>query len=103
MAIQPLPIVPATIIILPPGNFIVAASITPVVLVPTNSMRRMVTIYNDSTAVLYVALNTIVSSTNYTVQLFPQDYFELPIPIYTGDIWGVWAAVNGRANSMEFY
>ena len=61
------------------------------------SMRM---IYNDSTAILYVALDGSTASTsNYSVQIAPQGYFEVPGPgdVPGGAVTGIWASANGNA------
>lgn len=68
----------------------------------SNSNRLGAAIYNDSTAVLYLLLASgTASTTNYTVQLAPQFYYEVPFS-YTGIIVGIWAAANGAARVTEF-
>ncbi len=64
--------------------------------------RLGVTIFNDSTAILYIKLGTTASTTSYTVQVASKGYYELPSPVYTGIISGIWAAVNGSALITEF-
>ncbi len=70
----------------------------------SNSSRLGASIYNDSTQILYLLVASAVSSTStYTVQVSPQQYFELPGPyIYTGVIKGIWAAANGAARITEW-
>ena len=56
------------------------------------------TIYNDSTQVLYVALDgSVASSSNYTVQLAAGAYYEFPQPVVSGKVTGIWASANGNA------
>jgi hypothetical protein len=60
----------------------------------------MRTIYNDSTQVLYVALDgSVASNSNYTVQIAAGGYYEVPGPGYVvgGKITGIWASANGNA------
>jgi hypothetical protein len=60
--------------------------------------RRAVTIYNESTAVLYVGYGTTaVSTTNYSVQVPPGGYLEVPSQFAQCAIRGYWAAANGAA------
>lgn len=61
------------------------------------------TIFNDSTAVLYVAFSsTAASTTNYTVQLAAGAYFEFPQPVYGGQVTGIWASANGAARTTSW-
>lgn len=78
----------------------VASSATSVTLLAA-SARRGATIYNDSTQVLYMKFGITASNTSYTVQLASGDYWEMPYPIYTGRIDGIWASANGNARITE--
>lgn len=55
------------------------------------------TIYNDSTAVLYLKFGATASTTSYTVQLAAGAYYEFPQPVYAGQVDGIWASANGAA------
>jgi hypothetical protein len=78
----------------------VAASISNVVLLPSNSVRLGATVYNDSSSFLYVKLGAVASVTDYTIKLFPLSYYEIPYG-YTGEIDGIWADVGGFARLDE--
>lgn len=72
-----------------------------------NAARKGAAFYNDSTVILYLALaNTTSSSTNYTVQLAPGEYYELPVcqgGVYTGVVKGIWASdASGAVRVTEF-
>lgn len=75
----------------------VAASVSSVVLRAANAARLGLTIFNDSTAILYLAFAATATTSAYTVKIGPGDYYELPRPVYTGDISGIWSAANGNA------
>jgi hypothetical protein len=60
------------------------------------------TIFNDSTAVLYVKFGVTASATSYTVQIAAGGYFEFPDPLYTGQVDGIWASANGNARITEW-
>lgn len=79
----------------------VASSATNVTLLSSNANRRMATIFNDSTQVLYVKFGATASTTSYTVQVSPSGFFEFPYPTYTGQIDGIWASANGNARITE--
>lgn len=71
-----------------------------------NTNRKGATIFNDSTALLYLALaNVTASSTVYTVQIPAGGYYELPMcdgGVYTGVIKGIWASdASGAARVTE--
>lgn len=78
----------------------VVGSASSVVLLPSNSSRLGATIYNDSSAVLFVKLGVTASNTDYTVKLFPMSYWEVPFG-YTGEIDGIWASAAGFARVDE--
>ena len=50
-----------------------------------------VIVYNDSTEILYLKYGATASTTSYTVQIPAGGYWEMPFPIYTGAIDGIWA------------
>lgn len=79
----------------------VASSATDVTILAANASRKGATIFNDSTAVLYI-LNAVGTSsvTNYTVQLQPLGYYEMPFG-YIGVVKGFWASANGFARVTE--
>jgi len=80
----------------------IAASASNVTLLSSNTNRLGATIWNDSTtATLYVSLGTGAASTsNYTAQLFPSGYYEVPYG-YIGQINGIWSAAVGNARITE--
>ena len=84
------------------GTRQVASATTVVQLGLRNLSRRSLTIYNDSTAVLYVRFGDTVSSTNYKFQVASNSFYEMPTDmLYTGVISGTWAAANGFAYVAE--
>jgi predicted NUDIX family NTP pyrophosphohydrolase len=80
----------------------VAGNASSVQLLASNSARRMVTIHNDSTAILYVKFGTTASATSYTVKIPPDGFYEFPTPMYTGRVDGIWSAANGAARITEY-
>jgi hypothetical protein len=78
----------------------VASSAANVTLLSLNTARVGATIYNDSTAILYVKFGTTASATSYTIQMAANSYFETPFK-YTGRIDGIWASANGNARITE--
>lgn len=55
------------------------------------------TVYNDSTAALYLKYGTGASNTSYTIQIAAGGYYEFPQPVYSGAVEGAWASANGNA------
>jgi hypothetical protein len=78
----------------------VPAAVTSTSLLASNTGRIAAMVWNDSTAMLYLALSATASTTAYTIKLYPGAYWELPIT-YTGAISGVWNAANGNARVTE--
>ena len=78
----------------------VAASVSSVTLLSSNTVRLGATIYNDSSALLYVKLAPTASTSDFTVKLFPLSYYEVPYG-YTGEIDGIWSSANGFARIGE--
>lgn len=80
----------------------VAASDSSVTLQAANPARKGLTIFNDSTAILYVkCAAAAASATSFTVKLVGGAYWELPFR-YTGEIRGIWASATGAARLTEF-
>lgn len=82
----------------------VASSASAVTLIAANSSRRSASIYNDSTAVLYVAefptSAATVTTSAYTVQVSPGGFYAVA-PEYNGLVQGIWASANGAAKITE--
>lgn len=78
----------------------VASNATNITLLAANVNRLGVTIFNDSTKILFVKFGSIASATSFTVRLVSLAYFEVPFN-YTGIIDGIWATANGFARITE--
>lgn len=72
-------------------------------LLAANSDRTGVLIHNNSTATLYLKYGATASiaSGGYSVPMEPGSYWEMPQPVYRGQIDGIWSAANGYANVTE--
>lgn len=80
---------------------VVAATGNTPLLAP-NAARRGAAIYNDSPdAFLFLKLNAAASTTSFTARLSPGGYYELPSPIWTGEIDAVWSSASGAALITE--
>lgn len=97
---------PATVTV----NFPVSSTVTPTPvnaaatntpLLAANSNRKGATIWNESTATLFIELGGTASLTAYTAQVLGGGYYEVPYG-YTGAIAGIWSAANGKALVREF-
>ncbi len=85
----------------------VLGSVAAVTLAAANVNRRALYIYNDSTALLRIKLGPAASSTDFTILLGaasasgPGGYYELPLPLYTGIVTGIWETAVGSARITE--
>lgn len=79
----------------------VASSATSVTVDAANAARLGMMIHNDSTAILYLKYGATASVTSYTVRLDPGVQWEMPEPVYTGIVDGIWSAANGNARVTE--
>jgi hypothetical protein len=84
----------------------ITATINDTTLMTSNGARMGGSIFNDSTADLFVLYtNGTASQTVYSLKMAPGSYAELPIcknGVYRGVIKGVWSAPNGSAKVTEF-
>ncbi len=79
----------------------VASSASTTQILAANSSRRGMMIYNDSTSVLYLSFAATASTSSYSLQLAANSFYEMPVPIYTGVISGIWASANGFTRVTE--
>jgi hypothetical protein len=79
----------------------VAGSASNVTLLAANANRLGASIYNDSTADLYVKCGATASTTSFTIKLSQDDYWEVPNN-YTGIIDGIWSSATGSARITEY-
>ncbi len=60
-------------------------------------------IVNDSAAILYIRFGgSAASSTDYSVAIAAGGYYELPQPIYGGQITGILASGTGTARVTSY-
>lgn len=82
----------------------VSSSASSVALKALSSGRRSLTVFNESTQVLYLKYGGVsASTTDYTVQIGAGGFYEAPQPVFRGPVWGVWASANGAAQVTEGY
>lgn len=71
-------------------------------LLAPNANRKGVYVFNDSPAMMYLALAGSASTTAYTVQVPSNSFFPLPtIPVYTGALFAIWSSATGSARITE--
>lgn len=79
----------------------VSGSATSVTLQAANTARRGWTALNDSSAALYVKFGATASTVSFTVKVPAGGYFEMPKPVYTGVIDGIWDSAAGAVRVTE--
>lgn len=79
----------------------VASSVSSVTLLALNTSRLGASIYNDSLQTLYLKLGATASAASFTVKISSNGYYELPTPVYTGIIDGIWDVASGNARITE--
>lgn len=85
----------------------VSSSASNVTLLAANPSRQGASIYNDSTAILYIKMGATASTSSFTIALpagatpAAAAFFEVPFG-YTGQIDGIWASANGAARVTEY-
>lgn len=80
----------------------VPAAITATPLLPFHYVRNSGSVYNDSSAILYVKLGDGATTDDWTVKLNQDDYYDLPDG-YIGSVSGVWATATGQARVTETF
>lgn len=84
------------------------SSASSVVLQEAHSQRTALSIYNASTAALYINYDAAAATTkgNYVIKIEASGYFELPITdkgkVCSRQIRGIWASANGFANITQY-
>jgi hypothetical protein len=79
----------------------VAAATSNTQLLAANATRKGATIFNDSSADLYLGLGTTAASTsNFTIKLPAGGYYEVPFS-FSGEIRGIWSSATGNARISE--
>jgi hypothetical protein len=82
----------------------VQSKITSETLVPANEFRTQLTIFNDSTANLFIGLGLGVTTTNFSIKIAAGGYFELAggSTVFSGPVSCIWSAANGFARVTEY-
>ncbi len=78
----------------------VASSTSNTTILAANSNRKGGTIWNDSTANLFIEFGATATTSVFTAKLSAGGYYEVPFN-YTGVISGIWSAANGNALVRE--
>lgn len=79
----------------------VAGAAASTTILAANALRTGATVWNDSTAILYIDLTGgTASATSCSVKLIADAYYEVPYG-YHGLITGIWASATGSARVTE--
>lgn len=81
----------------------VGQNVASVSLIAANTSRKGLSIFNDTTANLYISFSGAASTANFKVKVAAGGYYEMaPEVIFTGQIFGIWdAAGAGNARVTE--
>lgn len=79
----------------------VSSSVTTQTLIAANANRRSLTIFNNSTAILYVCHGATATQAGAKVPIGAGGFYEMPSPVYVGVLSGIWASANGNASIYE--
>lgn len=79
----------------------VVSTIGTVTLMNSNAARVEGFVYNASQNPLFLRLGSSASTTFYTLMLVASGYYELPRPVFQGQITGIWATATGQALVTE--
>lgn len=100
------------------GELLVAASTTPVALMTSvitrvnssvtsqtllsaNTSRKGLLFYNDSNAQQFIKFGATASTTDFTVRLTGQSFYEVQTPVYGGQIDVISSSTNGAIQVTE--
>lgn len=72
------------------------------IVVNANSQRKGLTFFNSSEVDIYIDTVETVSLTSYMVKLEPEDYYEAPAPIYTGNYYAIVEAGSIAIDIREY-
>lgn len=82
----------------------IGGSASSVSLASANVNRCGLTIFNDSTAALYVAPAATASTSSFKVKIASGGYYEWPMyngKLYKGVVSGIWDSATGNARIVE--
>lgn len=90
------------------AHWVVPSSGTPILILSASQEQRVhASVFNDSSNSLFLKFGSDANmgiagaSTIYDVKLTSGSYYELPKPIWEGEIWGAWDAVGGWARVLQ--
>lgn len=69
-------------------------------LIAANANRIAASVFNDSTANLFICLGAVATVNNFSVKLRPGEYYEV-LADFRGDVNGVWDVAAGNSRNTE--
>ena len=70
----------------------VASTDSSTAIIASNAGRQGLMVFNTDANILYLKYGATASATDFTVQIGSNVLWEMPEPVYTGAIDGIWAA-----------
>ncbi len=70
-------------------------------LLAVNTARRGAYFFNEGTTVCSVKLGTTATAGSFTVQMSGTSLYELPTPVYSGIVDGIWTVSTGTMHVTE--
>lgn len=81
----------------------VTATITSTTILAANSARKNAIFFNDGGGNLYLGFTaSAVATTSYSVKIPAAGLFEMPSPVWTGQVTGIWDVASGTLRVTEF-
>jgi hypothetical protein len=77
-------------------------STTQSVLVASNSNRKGLTIFNSSGVTVFIDYANTVTTSDYAFSLISGAFYEMPMPIYTGNLHAILASGTASIEVREF-
>lgn len=79
----------------------VNASNTTVTILAANALRKSASFYNDSTSDAFLKLGATASTSDFTVKIPSNSFYELIVPCYTGVVDCIWTTATGSMKVTE--
>lgn len=76
------------------------------ILSSSQGQRAHASIFNDAAGSLYLTMGpggagNLSPTGTFDLKMTSGSYFELPKPIYQGEVWGIWDAAGGFARVLQ--
>ena len=81
---------------------VTAGTVSTVVFAQANGYTNGRAVYNDSSSTMYLKFGTAATLGSYTVQVAGNGFYEFPVPVYGGEVDGIWAAASGTARTTSW-